>query len=145
MLCLDLIKIDKWYCRKQAYVKYGIKGAHKPSRMQSCYESHHPINSFEYTTMAKDDVVVITSKYGTYHVTQNPARCKDNVCLVKCSKCSVANICAHTFICNCMTYSMKNMCKHCHLVAMLNGKIGVNTGASQDNNDLQTNGVLYME
>lgn len=119
-LCHDLIRIDRWYSRKHAYVRYGIKGAHKPSRMQSSYESQHPTNAPDYTIIRQNGGFVVSSGRGEYFVARNEVGCREENCLVKCSLCSITDICAHVFVCNCMAYCLFNMCKHCHLVAMSN-------------------------
>lgn len=119
-LCHDLIRIDRWYSRKHAYVRYGIKGAHKPSRMQTSYESLHPTNATDYTILRQNGGFVVSSGRGEYFVAKNDVGCREENCLVKCSQCLITDVCSHAFVCNCMSYCLLNMCKHCHLVAMSN-------------------------
>ncbi|TRY69194.1 hypothetical protein TCAL_16511 [Tigriopus californicus] len=55
-LCFDLVRVDRFYRRKEAELQYGIYGAHKPSKAQADFESCHPDNIEDYAvTTALED------------------------------------------------------------------------------------------
>ncbi|XP_059079557.1 uncharacterized protein LOC131877786 [Tigriopus californicus] len=119
-LCFDLTRVDGWYRQKEAYVRHGIRGAHKPLRMQCTYESLHPQNPKDFTISVSEEGYLISSQDSEHFLPKNKIGCKDKLCLVKCPQCPRDGACAHFYVCNCMCYSLSNICKHCHLISMSN-------------------------
>lgn len=119
-LCDDLIWIDRFYQRKQAQIDYGVFGAHKPSKAQVGFESCHLEDVEGYTVVYQDGEYVVSSPNAEFRLKENEYSCIRENCQVKCSKYPEAKGCAHRFTCTCGQYALKNMCKHSHVVAVLN-------------------------
>ncbi|XP_059087757.1 uncharacterized protein LOC131884112 [Tigriopus californicus] len=116
--CFDLTRIDGFYRRKHEYIKLGIKGAHKPSRMQKNFEALHPEDENFIVTNNEVGFVVLSVRSNVeYEVKPNEMGCVQKNCLVRCSRCANPKACGHSFVCSCMQYSLRNVCPHCHVVA----------------------------
>ena len=127
-----LMRINQEFKRKNINIVVGIR----QSNLQLDYRSAHPSGKTEYKVAKVGSVYPVSyeleSKTGEvvlimYQLEKNHISFNHELCEVKCFDCPKVPICAHTFICNCPTYSHRNFCHHSHIVAMSQSVSAPNT------------------
>ncbi|TRY79492.1 hypothetical protein TCAL_16026 [Tigriopus californicus] len=53
------------------------------------------------------------------HHAKNRFSCNAALCLVRCERCPKDALCAHEYICTCPRYAYSNICKHIHILAIM--------------------------
>lgn len=79
---------------------------------------HPNANNFCVTNNEAGYLVTNRESNSEYEVMPNDLGCVQENCRVRCAKCNNPNACARSFVCSCMRYSLRNVCKHSHVVTM---------------------------
>ena len=108
-------------------VALGIRGAYGLSNLQKDYQKAHPKADYQFSVTCLGSAYTVSSikesKSGeviktSHRLVKNLISCNSQLCEVKCPDCPALSICAHSYVCDCVQYGYRNMCKHSHAIAM---------------------------
>lgn len=123
---IGLKKLDRDYERRDLMTQEEIREISLSKIMSDLNKSHPTNDELDNYSVERRDTTwanIIVQRPGTepssYTMKKNRFSCNSALCLVRCELCPNKSPCAHEYTCTCPNYSYRNICKHIHLLALL--------------------------